>query len=53
MKALNHLLKIMVILLALPVVILILVEGICLVFTDTIPASIRKFSLYLRNLHCP
>ncbi len=52
MKALNHLLKIMVILLALPVVMLLLIEGVCLVFTDTLPASIRKFSLYLKNLNC-
>jgi hypothetical protein len=52
MKILNSLLKLMIILLALPVATLLLVEGVCLVFTDTIPATIRKFSFYLKNLNC-
>jgi hypothetical protein len=52
MKILNHLLKLMVILLALPVMVLLLVEGICLVFTDTIPSTIRKFALHIKNLNC-
>lgn len=53
MKALNNLFKVMVILLSLPVVILLLVEGICLVFTDTIPTFMRKFSAHLKNPDTP
>jgi hypothetical protein len=52
MKIINLLLKLMVVLLSLPVVALLLVEGACLVFTDTLPAAIRKLSLYLKNLNC-
>ncbi len=53
MKIINLLLKLMVVLLSLPVIILLLVEGACLVFTDTLPAAIRKLSIHLRNLYSP
>ncbi len=45
MKIVNWILKLAVLLLALPVVILLVFEGICLVFTDGIPGLLKKLSL--------
>lgn len=45
MKLANQLMKLAVVLLALPVVVLLLLEGACLVFTDKIPGILKKLSI--------
>ncbi len=45
MKLFKGIMKLVVLLLALPVFILIIFEGIFLVFTDGLPGFLKKFSL--------
>jgi hypothetical protein len=45
MKLFNWIMKLAVLLLALPAVILLILEGACLIFTDGIPGFLKKLSL--------
>jgi hypothetical protein len=51
MKYFSWIMKLAVVLLALPVVALMILEGICLVFTDGFPGLFKKLSLSASRLN--